>query len=424
MERLKISYLIIGCLCLLSCASPNTQSVTESTSISYGEEIDGELTLYANLNKSEDGTYSIKNFSTRLGDIRLNDLKPTFPTETKSCSTNLGWKDSGVAEYGCDAEHSFFRKNSQTGSDLTSNVALSYLTALGAIVTAGGVVIANYSTVFDIDEYNDFIKQELSYEFRKEIFDTVKKALVDYNENFSFYKELLQNKISEITVTPRIFDNTGLFSKEEFQFTTKQVIAANDKLSFTWVDNEDLNNQYQLEVSNLGSKFLIKTYCKYNSKFNVSTEGCDQVVDLNGDLEIIEPIININYLYEGQLKLTPNYANDEIEVLTLENDKVRIINKTSDFIIVDSISLYVNEEVRNISGLNMELAPESFLKQPFSFFNFNGYNSLKTLANIDKDKLHQSVTYGLAIKYKRIDEDKSKTLYEKTTVKVGAILSI
>lgn len=423
METLKFFYLLAIFAFVSSCSSSNSQLHSTNSPLTFGKVISDELMLYANIKKLDNGRYRIESYSTVRGDIRLNDLSPMFSTKSMSCSTNIGWKEY-EEEVECDTDVSLFRKFSQNGEALAANVAMSYFTALGAIVTAGGVVLASYGTAFDYDEYVEFTKKNLSYRDRIEIFNKFNSANRSYESMFNKQFQSLQEKQLKTRIHPKIIDDTGLFDRGNFGFSIKREIEAVGNLQLTWTGDSDFQIKYQEKISSLENAFHLKANCKIDTNYQVSTIGCDKTVGLESRQEIISPIINVHYLREGKLKIAPQYANDDIEVIALKSGRIRIINKTPSFISVDSISLYLNDEVRNLSNLGIEIAPESYLKQSFDLSAFSDYTNLTKLQNINKEKLDEDFNYGLAIKYRGLDKNKQKTLYEKTRSKIGSLLLI
>lgn len=409
---------------MLSCASTKPQTPPESSSSIFGQKIENSITIYALIKKTDDDNYRIEGYSTRSGHIRLNDLRPQFSTKNASCFTNLGWADTPNKnnEPACDSDKYFFRRSVQTAGDVTSNVVTGYFSVITGIITAGAVAGASYSTSFDNEEYQRFIEKNLPYAKRKEIFDMVTVASNTLSERHVALTKSLEAHYDKVALSPNFIDKTRLLPKDAVKVTLRKDIQAGNKISLTWTSKNDFMNQFKSELDSLVSKFILRVECELDYKFAITTTGCEQWSDLDERTKFYDPTITVNSVNRGRLKLTPTYSNNDIEIITLDKESLRIINKTSSFLIVDSISLYVDNEVRNIENLKMEIPPESYIKQPFPLSRFSGFSSLINLKNVDENMLQATVTYGLAVKYRHIDTDRPNTLYKKTTEKISNIL--
>ncbi len=116
-----------------------------------------------------------------------------------------------------------------------------------------------------------------------------------------------------------------------------------------------------------------------------------------------------------------------VKVMFLGRKEIKLLikNKTTSYVKVSSVTLYYQNEVLNVSNLNLELPPKS-LKEDV-YISGIGFDSLsdkvRKFKKVNKNNVNFfAFSFGLAVKYNIVATNIEKTLYKANTYSLATIL--
>lgn len=430
-----INNLSITSLALLiaACSStPNNES--ERYGKGYGDQLKGQQ-LYAVLSKGESDRYAFTRFTTDRPNsdtnsawVDLSQLKPVFSTSDSDCTTQglvalVGIEDERNDEICSNLElrENLFHDSTINTGDVVATTAGN---ALLTVITFGmGAMAAqgHYTVEFDEDAYIDALKEA------KANFD-IQPILVDLNKfdtDLAQRQKQLDDEIEskraslDKAIKVSFIDKSKLYGKSPKD--TVSVSIKSHQSSLKSVRNtefkkvEDLYLKLNKKDANVRSDVVFKTTCntRFLSDWNYSVSGCGFEAGLN-DKSMKSVSITVNSKKKFYVPYLPSMT-DKTVVVKAENGKLTITNKTGKYLKIDSVSMYVGNDIETRTNLNVEVPPEA-VSTIASLGLFSNSERRRTLYNVDQTSLKHSMKLGTAVKYRIADTNVEKTLYKVDTV--------
>lgn len=250
----------------------------------------------------------------------------------------------------------------------------------------------------DIPLSNEFISYV--YGIDKSInndFDTIVSDYAKFKKEFKKLEEKTKTNIK--TLKPKIIDNTKILSKSYLKnsFSYNSSIANLRKPIRVYKD---------FNLSNISELFKVSTSIdkKKKDRFDIKFKERFLRYDLKGDNfrpTFIVDKVKFNYL--------PEYFFNKDKSISIEvnNKSMNIVNLTNNYINIESVSMYYNDNIKTIKNLNLKLPPQSVEKN-YNISSLEHYNNKL----IEVKSKNQKVNYGFAISYYNQDVDKRNTLYK------------
>ena len=180
----------------------------------------------------------------------------------------------------------------------------------------------------------------------------------------------------------------------------------------------DLKNTYPIQAEKLRQDWATPKefvfICEHDGRFAVKIE-CPPAQRYAGQPIHVTIPVTVHSKKEVSLEFPKLFKGDEnIDVIT-STEGVIVGNRAHSFVTIDAISLYWGGRIVTRSGLNLELAPNSRLNEPYPLSNFNlaqlGEGQPFKLQDVTRKMLESTrVTAGVAVKYRINDLDASKTV--------------
>lgn len=106
---------------------------------------------------------------------------------------------------------------------------------------------------------------------------------------------------------------------------------------------------------------------------------------------------------------------DKVVVVKAENGRLKIHNKTGKYLKIDSVSMYVDNDIETRTNLNVEVPPQA-ISTIVGLNRFPDSERRRTLHNVDQTLLKHPIELGTAVKYRIADTNVEKTLYKVDAV--------
>lgn len=155
--------------------------------------------------------------------------------------------------------------------------------------------------------------------------------------------------------------------------------------------------------------------CRDSGTFRVDYQ-CP--ADMNTGADGEELIVPLRILTKRgvQLGFPMVTGADKVIAVRVGPAGVEIENKTSEFIRIDTLSLYWGSKVSTLQDIKLELAPHTSTETPLSLSRFNykfllDHQPMKIPEVTAKELSQMSIKQGLAVKYVVVDTNVSKTFF-------------
>lgn len=354
--------------------------------------------------------------------VSLQDMKPQFFIKDLNCSTG-GLLGSASAENSklCDDEElidKLFRTTSVSAGDIAQSTVVNaayivFSFGLGALSAEG-----HYTGVFDIDAYEKAVKEASSKldmnKLRNDLdsFLTYKQEQED-SLNATIDKKYLQLKNSldiSFTDKSKLYKNT--FDKHavrlgqrnvDIKLTTPEYIVSGMPELYRKLDN-------QIKVKSRDVIFTVNCDTGQFSEWSLSTTGCGKSAFL-GDNKKFSVTYQVNNKKSDKILYFPTLKDKNISLVSNDLYGIEAVNNTNSFIKVDALSFYVGDDIETNNNLSIEIPPQA-KKRISSMYDFKKTSDRLTMKNVVASDLQRSIKIGAALKYRVIDTDKEKTLYD------------
>ncbi|WP_282066165.1 hypothetical protein [Vibrio rotiferianus] len=430
-----INQLSITSLALLiaACSStPNNES--ERYGKGYGDQLKGQQ-LYAVLSKEDSGRYAFSRFTTDRPNsdtnsawVDLSQLDPVFSTSDSDCTTQslvavVGIEDESNDEICSNLElrENLFHDSTINTDDVVASTAGN---ALLTVITFGmGAMAAqgHYTVEFDEDTYIDALNEA------KANFD-IQPLLVDLNKfdtDLALRQKQLDAEIEskraslDKAIKVSFIDKSKLYGKSPKDIVSVSIKSHQSSLKSVrnteFKKVEDLYLKLNKKEAEVRSDVVFETDC--NTRFlrgwNYSISGCGFEAGLN-DKSMKNVSMTVKSKKEFYVPYLPTMS-DKTVVVKAENGKLTISNKTGKYLKVDSVSMYVGNDIETRTNLNVEVPPEA-VSTIADLGRFPDSERRRTLYNVDQTSLKHSIKLGAAVKYRIADTNVEKTLYKVDAV--------
>jgi hypothetical protein len=254
-----------------------------------------------------------------------------------------------------------------------------------------------YSILHDDYGFNDLISKMEKY-----FGDNLLPKLGRYDE-CNGEKILAEEFLKNIKVRPRIIDNSGFYSGEKIVEWKRKAYNENCPLDHKNLDykiySQLISTKYKIEISNE----------IYRPKFS------DREIILSPAITIEKAIFK--NVIPNKMKL-----EDKFLLLKYEDGKISLANKSRKFMKITSISFYYNNEISNLSNLNIEIPPDGFLANKIHLNEFNIDDRKIDFTISKKESLSSIVGYFFAVKYNIGDKYGTRTLYDGKRYKLSDLI--
>ncbi|PMG64884.1 hypothetical protein [Vibrio lentus] len=427
----KIKQLSIASITLLIAACSSTPNNTEPYGKGYGLQLQDQQ-LYAILSKDESNNYSFTSFTTdrphsntNRAWIELNQLTPLFSTLSTECAAGV-IMDRVVTEENkvCTdielRERLFQDSTLDTGDIMKStlgNAALTVITwGVGAVATAG-----YYTVEFDEDAYIKALNEANANFDIMPILAGLNKFNSDIDQRQQKLDSEIESKQASLDkgIKVSFTDKSKIYGTSPKDIVSVEVSSSQSplktvsKLEFNTI--EDLYIQLDKKEAEVRGDVVFQTSCK-TSLFNgwdYSVSGCRFKAGLND-----EAMKNVNMTVKSKEEFYIPYLpimTDKTVVVKAVNGKLTINNKTGKYLRIDSVSMYVGNDIETRTNLNIEVPPEA-ISTIANLSMFTDSERRRKLHHVDKTSLKHQIKLGAAIKYRIADTNVEKTLYKVDNV--------
>ena len=427
----KLSITSLALLISACSSTPNNES--ERYGKGYGDQLKGQQ-LYAVLSKGESNRYAFTRFTTNRPSsdtnsawVDLTQLKPVFSTSDSDCTTQtvLGTHDESNDPICSNLElrENLFHDSTINTGDVVATTAGN---ALVTVITFGiGAIAAQgyYTVEFDEDAYIDALKEAKANFDIQPILVELNKFEADLVQRQKLLDAEIESKRTSLdnAIKMSFIDKSKLYGKSP---KDKEIVSVSIKSlqsslksvrSTEFAKVEDLYNKLNKKEAKVRSDVVFKTTCntRFLSDWNYSVSGCGFEAGLN-DKSMKSVSITVNSKKKFYVPYLPTMT-DKTVVVKAENGKLTITNKTGKYLKIDSVSMYVNNDIETRTNLNVEVPPEAVSTIAY-LVRFPDSERRRTLYNVDQTSLKHSMKLGAAVKYRIADTNVEKTLYKVDAV--------
>lgn len=416
---LKSSIFFFLIMVLFGC-SPKTARVVKAEDGSV--PISNHMDVFARLDKSDEGRYGFSEFSfvAKENFIRLNDLVPLYPMDQRECSKGLGSEKDPL----CSSDDNIFRVKTIDTGDVLKNTVWN---AISGYATIGMGLAAYYTTEFDYGSYEKALTEALDGFDRPRFIEAVQSIAVSKKNkinNLNAEIERIRAKLElDANSTAGLVDMSGLYfgSKPPVTFKSdyldEHMVDGHEEI---WTGLTQLEQILEEKIYKSLDALEIKSECGSIKGYVYSTSGCDQVLGYY-DSDPDEIVFNVDSKTKMTLSIYPKVEDGFISIEVDKDGDLVFKNKTRKYLKVESVSLYVNEDISSRTELGIELPPRATIKS-LSLTSFDSYSNNLNLSSVTVNTLKNKITYALAAKYMSVDSGSSKSLFSESS-KILAELS-
>ncbi|UIP29142.1 hypothetical protein [Photobacterium sp. TLY01] len=388
--------------------------------------------LYGYLERDPNGNYVFSKFSAQKYDtsepwVNLRDFSPVFKTEKDDCHTggiiDETFKDdqSKLCDDEALRDKLFKTSTIKTGDVVMSTVGNAFMTAM-TMGLALGDLGGFYTLEFDEDKYQKALDQAIENTNFNELLSKLNKLNNDISEKKEKFTFDVRKKQNELTGKLKISlnDKSKIYPKKlNGNSVTINTSYDTNQLSIIYgefLSVEDLYNKLTLKETTARSQTEFNLSCDY-SQFNgwsYEETGCGQKFSFS-DMKILPVKFTINHKNEFYVDYLPPLKDSLVEVKLSEN-KVQLTNKTDKYIKIDSLSMYVNNDIETKRDINIEIPPHA-TSYVANLKDFHSSVQLMTLRSVNYKTLQKPLRLGAAIKYRVTDTNKERTLYKVESIK-------
>ncbi|MBZ9612338.1 hypothetical protein [Rheinheimera maricola] len=382
LTALATVFLVAGC-------ASNQTMVKEIKPVA--EKIVSDREIFAMLDVTPEGRYYFRDFtfSGTHNFISLNTLQHYIRTESVKCGDAIDSEaQKAVADPECKQDKlAMFRVRDSTNNSISFDEELFEKALAEALVAQP--------------------REQLIAEFNN-IYQLVPKFRADKKAEYDKRWNDLNTKLQEALV---VNDNSQLYDgKPNAYIFERNPIEEHFWIKFKWQSASDFRVKLQEEVSNHYANSRLTLRCDRLDSFHHTISGCDQKWGMTDKLEVKPVVYEIDTVRNYGYAPTFNASDVHVSAVTDRHGVMSLTNLTDYYVTIDSLSLYVGDEIKNLSNLNLSLPPRSISKDlklsKYSIFSRKSFN------NIRKADLVKSINIGMAIKYKVADINVEKTLFK------------
>lgn len=426
--------------------------------------------LRGKLGKDATGAYVVEQVGTNISSPYFNFMtrKPEgYVTGNYGCTSALWYFANGGAKCS-NLNREFTTFSTNWGTTLLINT-IGQVFLLAPLVTGG--VIVDRTASFDSRNYESAVNSAMAkisaatiseryLEVAAKIENTVKEhnnwSIAKFDQIKEKHKIVQKQNRKKLTIKTVVEDQTGFWesrdlpklpvvdsdlhnrtSKIDFQFNG---VDATSPDSFLVVLAE-IEKKLDATVAEGKTKALADAAAyddelgKISSTINLPHQETYKIDGFTIKVKapskiVLSPEVNsltAKYTIEGKdwLNVIPNFSNSDENIrIDLNSGFIRVVNKTSRYVTISSLTAYYNSEVNNFE-CDLELPPETYKDVPAS--NVLGSDSIKKVAsyyNIDKAKAASSYfTFGMAAKYRLVDKNQEKSLYKTNKYNLSKVIN-
>ena len=221
--------------------------------------------------------------------------------------------------------------------------------------------------------------------------------------------DFMQNKI---TVDLQIIDKSGFYKPSDDIFS---LIEISKNISNVLKCPMDLNDiKYSISARSISGLYNVDIEPKKNYIVNYNEKG---------HLLKFSVIVLSKNFYD----IYPDYINEDNALrIEFRGKELRFVNKTKNFIQINTISTYYNDKIVSVDlgSEKIELPPLSSTRKPlYEYINY----AIKEQSNywkMTKDiAMGKSLSFGFAIKYHIIEQNIDRTLYKVNIYNLYSVIT-
>ena len=430
MFSLRNFFVIFFIVLLSGCASNDLKQTGNETSKSFlgDTALPVSYPIYGKLEK----TNQVYRFTQITDDkkaiyssepwVMLNNMNPMWNTE-KEAGCYHGALNTTI---NCETVDKTLFRDFEINIGQTTLMTVSSF-GIGALSPKGAVVFNKDLYNKALDEAVTFLEKEINLKQSILSYDSIRSEMDKrYADAKRKQQELIDNALISVTVN----DQSGLY-RNNINFDRYVHILPGLTKGAPDYYHSPIGESASKELEGIifsASEWLSerkKHWLSVTSNFNVicSKKGANDVsFELSCPKNITVKNDKLSFGVDAKvlaldfkniLPTTYKTSNNEIS-LNFKDGKINISNKTNKFLKVDSFSFYHNHKIASKYALNRELPPSSDIY----LFNLDSMSGLISWDDISFDSLtlnkanNKKLEYGFAIKYRVVDSNLEKTLYE------------
>ncbi len=381
-------------------------------------------TLYSKINRNASGLRFLSIEERPGGEytpyIRLNDLRPMFSTKSVTCVTGeLGKINKNLGER-CLPNPLIYREKTVNGGDFV-------LTGVGNVLTLGGLAGPkgkplgvgrySYTSFFDYENYQKDIMALDQVADSCQLISLYDEKKKSFQSQISHYK----SDKDSISIKLVVDDRSGFYSGSGEEFLPKINITTNDINNFSALNISDsTENNYlnRLEIAiedfldTEKRKFYYNVKCQ-NGMLNGFNYQFDCKDRIDAGMFTDSYLAKVKIYSKKFTKCIPDYYFSDKNISgNINRHQFNIENNTEFFVTVESLSIYYRDTIFTSKDVFLELPPNSQKNNLYLSF-FEELLNFAQFSNLIKDDAENTfVNFGVAIKYKIINENIEKTLFQ------------
>lgn len=413
LTALAAVFFVAGCASNQAVDGGNKPAVTE---------IKSDLPVYAKLDLTPEGKYYFSEFSfVEFKDsVNLNTLSHNLHTGKVGCEDeiyNLHSNKKEKNELCHDKVLASFRTSSQDGQTM----ALNTISVLVTAVSLGTQAHSYRFSSFSDELFFKALNEALTAQPREQLISQFNSIYQQSKQTFAEKKTAYDNKWRDLNAKLEkalvVKDNSQLYQgKPEVYVHPTSPVREKASTSVKWGSASDLTAKLQEAANKEYAEGRWTLICHSIHGFNHTHSGCEQRWGTADELTMQPVLYTIDSA--SRYRYTPmfNASNAHISAVSDKSGRITLTNLTNSFLTVDSLSLYVGQDIQTLSNLNVQLPPRGVNRS----LSLTKYSNFKTtnLVNVKKADLEHSVNLGLAMKYKVVDTNLENTLYKTGNVKL------
>lgn len=413
LTALAAVFLVAGCASNQTKVDDSKQVVTE---------IKSDLPVYAKLDLTPEGKYYFSEFSFKEfnNSVNLNTLSHNLNTSKVGCQDeiyNLRSEKREKTELCHDKVLASFRTSSQDGNSMALNTISVLVTAISLGTQAHSY---RYSS-FNEELFFKALNEALTAQPREQLISQFNSIYQQSKQTFAEKKMAYDNKWRDLNAKLEkalvVKDNSQLYKgKPEVYIHPSFPVSDKASIDFRWESGNDLSAKLQEAANNEYAKGRWTLICHSAHGFKHTHSGCEQRWGTADDLTVKPVLYTIDSASRYRYIAVVNVSNAHVSAVSDKSGRITLTNLTNSFLTIDSLSLYIGQDIETLSNLNVQLPPKG-VNQSLTLTKYSNFQ-MTNLANVTKSHLARSVNVGLAMKYKVVDSNLENTLYKTNSVKI------
>lgn len=282
------------------------------------------------------------------------------------------------------------------------------------------------SEINSCNNYNELIdnwKRIIStrHEAEKQKIISEEQAKIKEYAYFNEFKDKCYRIIS-MPIEPKVINMSG------FDVDYNNIFRIDiSKSGYDCSSNSTLDKAPVIEISHTSKNFILSALSAGN-KINI-IRSLKLVV--GKDIDVTDKIAPTIYIEAINATKFPNYVNEDENIKIIVNNRnISLINKSRKYLQINSIALYLGDDISNFKLSQqediIELPPSSKKNDVYvGPFIKNKINEFRPFNNITYDTAKKTnIDIGFAIKYKIVDISKEYTLYKVNKYNALELISV